>query len=106
MRTQGEIEAATCKGMTRFEQDYMGRGPKNLQTYLIDDLLVVRLHGVLTIAEQQIGENARSGKGTRPAQASPNPPDRNGSAHLGSHGPRNHRSPGSQPASRHQHGDR
>lgn len=54
MKTQGEIEAAICKGMASFEQEYMGRGPKNLQTYLIDDLLVVRLHGVLTIAEQQL----------------------------------------------------
>ena len=50
MKTQGEIEAAICKGMTSFEQEYMGRGPKNLQAHLIDDLLVVRLLGVLTVA--------------------------------------------------------
>jgi hypothetical protein len=29
MRTQGEIEAAICEGISRFEQDYMGRGPKD-----------------------------------------------------------------------------
>ena len=63
MRTQGEIEAAICKGMTRFEQDYMGRGPKNLQTHLIDDLLVVRLHGVLTVAEQQLVKTLAPEKG-------------------------------------------
>lgn len=63
MKTQGEIEAAICKGMTRFEQDYMGRGPKNLQTHLIDDLLVVRLHGVLTIAEQQLVKTLTPEKG-------------------------------------------
>ena len=27
MRTQGELEAAICEGISRFEQDYMGRGP-------------------------------------------------------------------------------
>ena len=54
MKTQGEIEAAICKGMTHFEQDYMGRGPKNIQAHLIGDLLVVRLQGVLTAAEQQL----------------------------------------------------
>lgn len=54
MKTQGEIEAAISKGMASFEQEYMGRGPKNLETYLVNDLLVVRLHGVLTIAEQQL----------------------------------------------------
>jgi len=63
MKTQGEIEAAICKGMTRFEQDYMGRGPKNLQTHLIDDLLVVRLHGVLTVAEQQLVKTLAPEKG-------------------------------------------
>jgi hypothetical protein len=29
MKTQGEIEAAICEGVSRFEQDYMGRGPLN-----------------------------------------------------------------------------
>ena len=28
MKTLGEIEAAICQGMSRFEQEYMGRGPK------------------------------------------------------------------------------
>ena len=28
MKTQGEIEAAICEGVSRFEQDYMGRGPR------------------------------------------------------------------------------
>src|SRR5438552_13531994 len=54
MRTQGEIEATISEGMARFEQEYMGRGPKDIQTHLIGDLLVVRLHGVLTAAEQQL----------------------------------------------------
>ncbi len=41
----------------------MGRGPKNLQTHLIDDLLVVRLHGVLTVAEQQLVKTLAPEKG-------------------------------------------
>jgi uncharacterized protein YbcI len=54
MKTQGEIEAAVCEGISRFEQEYMGRGPKHIQAHLLDDLLVVRLQGVLTAAEQQL----------------------------------------------------
>jgi uncharacterized protein YbcI len=54
MKTQGEIEAAVCQGITRFQQDYMGRGPKDIHAFLIGDLLVVRLKGVLTAAEQQL----------------------------------------------------
>src|SRR5438132_1582555 len=54
MNTQGEIEAAVCEGISRFEQEYMGRGPKDIHAHLIGDLLVVRLQGVLTAAEQQL----------------------------------------------------
>jgi uncharacterized protein YbcI len=56
MKTQGEIEAAICEGITRFEQEYMGRGPKDIHTHVIGDLLVVRLQGVLTAAEQHLVE--------------------------------------------------
>jgi uncharacterized protein YbcI len=63
MKTQGEIEAAVCEGMSRFEQDYMGRGPKDIHTYLIGNLLVVRLQGVLTAAEQQLVKALPAEKG-------------------------------------------
>ena len=57
MKTQGEIEAAICEGINRFEQEYMGRGPKDIRAHLIGDLLVVRLRGVLTAAEQQLAHS-------------------------------------------------
>ena len=63
MKTQGEIEAAICEGIGRFEQDYMGRGPKDIHTHLIGDLLVVRLRGVLTAAEQQLVKTLPADKG-------------------------------------------
>src|SRR6202521_5302972 len=63
MKTQGEIEAAICEGMTRFEQEYMGRGPKDIHAHLIGDLLVVRLQGVLTAAEQQLVKSLPAVKG-------------------------------------------
>ena len=63
MKTQGEIEAAICAGITHFEQEYMGRGPKHIQTHLIGDLLVVRLQGVLTAAEQQLVKSLPAAKG-------------------------------------------
>ncbi|MBI2827074.1 MAG: DUF2294 domain-containing protein [Planctomycetia bacterium] len=63
MKTQGEIEAAICAGVTQFEQQYMGRGPKDIHTHLIGDLLVVRLQGVLTEAEQQLVRSLPAEKG-------------------------------------------
>ena len=63
MKTQGEIEAAICKGIGLFEQDYMGRGPKHIHAHLIGDLLVVRLKSVLTAAEQQLVKTLPAEKG-------------------------------------------
>src|SRR4051794_17352948 len=54
MRTQGEIEAGICDGVSRFEQEFMGRGPKDIRAHLLGDLLVVRLQGVLTAAERHL----------------------------------------------------
>lgn len=63
MKTQGEIEGAICEGIARFEQEYMGRGPKDIRTHLIGDLLIVRLRGVLTAAEQQLVKSLPAEKG-------------------------------------------
>ena len=63
MKTQGEIEAAVCDGISRFEQEYMGRGPKDIHTHLLGDFLVVRLKGVLTAAEQQLVKSLSAEKG-------------------------------------------
>src|ERR1700677_129101 len=63
MKTQGEIEAAVCAGITQFEQEYMGRGPKDIRAHLIDDILLVRLKGVLTAAEQHLVKSLPAEKG-------------------------------------------
>jgi uncharacterized protein YbcI len=63
MKTQGEIEASVCEVMSRFEQEYMGRGPKDVRAHLFNDLLVVRLTGVLTAAEQHLVQSLPSANG-------------------------------------------
>ena len=63
MKTQGEIEAAACDRMARFEQEFMGRGPKEIHAYLILDQLYVRLQGVLTAAEQKLVISSPAEKG-------------------------------------------
>ena len=54
MKTKGETEAAICNAISRFEQEFMGRGPREIHAYFIDHLLVIRLQGVLTAAEQKL----------------------------------------------------
>lgn len=49
--------------MSHFEQEYMGRGPKDIRAHLIGDLLVVRLQGVLTAAEQHLVKTLEPEKG-------------------------------------------
>jgi uncharacterized protein YbcI len=63
MMTQGEIERAISEGMTIFEREYMGRGPKHVHAHLINDLIVVRLQGVLTAAEQHLVKTLPTEKG-------------------------------------------
>jgi uncharacterized protein YbcI len=63
VNTQGEIEAAICERISRFEHEYMGRGPKDIHAYLIGDFLVVRLQGVLTAAEKQLVGSLPAEKG-------------------------------------------
>ena len=63
MKTQGEVEAALCKGMAAFEQEYMGRGPKDIRAHLVGDIVLIRLHGVLTAAEQHLVKTLPAEKG-------------------------------------------
>ena len=62
MKTSAEIEAAISRGMSRFELEYMGRAPKEIRSHLIGDLLVVRLQGVLTPAEQNLFKTLQAEK--------------------------------------------
>ena len=54
MKSQGEIEAAVCDGVSRFQQEFVGRGPRDIRAHLLGGLLVVQLQGVLTPAERQL----------------------------------------------------
>lgn len=53
-KTKGQLEAEISDAIVRFELEYMGRGPEEARTYLVDDMVVVRLRGVLTPAERQL----------------------------------------------------
>jgi uncharacterized protein YbcI len=65
MKSQGEIEAAMCDAISRFQQEYMGRGPRNVHAHLVENRVFVHLEGVLTAAEQRLlnGANGDQGRG-------------------------------------------
>ncbi|MEK7841987.1 MAG: DUF2294 domain-containing protein [Deltaproteobacteria bacterium] len=58
VKTKGEVETEISNAMVQFEIDYMGRGPKEARTHIIEDMVLVRLKGVLTPAEQQLTKSA------------------------------------------------
>jgi CheY-like chemotaxis protein len=61
--TQEECEAAICDGIIRFQEEYLGWRSERIEAHLINDLLVVRLQGVLTLAERQLSKSASTGRG-------------------------------------------
>lgn len=54
IKSAGEIEDEISKSMVQFEKEYMGRGPTEVKTHIFEDMIFVRLKGVLTRAEQQL----------------------------------------------------
>ena len=58
-----DVEKAISKAIIRFEKEFMGRGPVNAGTYILDDLVVVRLKNVLTPAELKLAEAERGERG-------------------------------------------
>jgi len=65
MKTKGQIEAEISEAVIKFEREYMGRGPKETRSYLLGDMIVVRLRGVLTPAEKQLADSPDYAEGGR-----------------------------------------
>jgi uncharacterized protein YbcI len=61
--SKGQIEAEISKAIVEFEKEYMGRGPDETRTYFLDDIVVIRLQRVLTLAEKQLAKADESTKG-------------------------------------------
>jgi uncharacterized protein YbcI len=53
-KTKGQVEASVTEGITQFEQNYLGRGPKEANSYIVENLVVVKLQGILGPAERRL----------------------------------------------------
>ncbi len=70
-KTRGELEAEFTKAMIKFEKDFLGRGPLDARTFLLQDLILVRLRGILTPAAAKLAEDhAGQVRVKRPASSS------------------------------------
>jgi uncharacterized protein YbcI len=61
--TRGQIEARISEAIVKFEKEYMGRGPVETKTYVIEDMILVRLKGVITRAEHHLATSGEAGRG-------------------------------------------
>lgn len=55
--TKGQVEAKISEAVSRFEIEFMGRGPKQIRTMILQDLIIIRLKGFLSQSEQKLAEN-------------------------------------------------
>lgn len=53
-KTPCEIETTVCQGLDGFVREYLGWSPRSTRAYLRADLLVVRLQGGLSPAEERL----------------------------------------------------
>jgi uncharacterized protein YbcI len=57
-KTKAELEAEISRSLIHFEKEFMGRGPVETRTYILDDMILVRLKNVLTPAEQKLAHSS------------------------------------------------
>lgn len=58
-----EAEVRIAEAVVQYEREYMGRGPTESKAYLIDDMVLIRLKGVITRAEANLVSRDHTGRG-------------------------------------------
>lgn len=62
-KKKGQLEAEISEAIILFERESLGRGPEETKTYIIDDMVLVRLRGVLTRAEKELARTVERARG-------------------------------------------
>jgi uncharacterized protein YbcI len=53
-KTKGQLEAEISDAMVKLQRERTGRGPTQTHTYILEDMVIVRMQEVLTPAERQL----------------------------------------------------
>lgn len=51
---KGQLESEISKAVTQWEKEYLGRGPLQVKTDIIRNMIIVHLKGILTPAEKEL----------------------------------------------------
>ncbi len=65
MKNKSHIECEISNALVNFEKEYMGRGPLETKTFIVENMIIVRLKGVLTKAELQLANADESDRGRK-----------------------------------------
>lgn len=63
MKSKSDLESEISKAIIGFEKEFMGRGPEEIRSYVLGDLVLVRLKGVLSPAEHKLAESDNPQRG-------------------------------------------
>jgi uncharacterized protein YbcI len=55
--TKGQMEAQIATAITQFDREHLGRGPHEVRAWIIQDMILLRLRGVLTPAEEKLARD-------------------------------------------------
>ena len=56
-QTKGQLEAKIATAITQFDREHLGRGPHEVRVWIIQDMILARLQGVLTPAEETLARD-------------------------------------------------
>ena len=54
VRTRGQVEAEISKAIICFERERMGRGPADIRTRIVQEMVIIRMGNFLTLAERAL----------------------------------------------------
>lgn len=54
--TKGQIEARISEAISKFEIEHMGRGPEKIRTIILQDLILIRIKGFLSVSEKSLAQ--------------------------------------------------
>jgi uncharacterized protein YbcI len=55
-KTRGALQDEFSRAIIRFENEHLGRGTVDARTFIIEDMILIRMRGILTPAEQKLAE--------------------------------------------------
>lgn len=55
--TKGQVEAQLSEAISKFEVEHMGRGPEKIKTTILQDMIIIRLKGFLSLSEKNLAQS-------------------------------------------------